>query len=64
MALRSKIFYLGLPMVLEPKSEGWLICALKSNAYHNCAALEDSLYGNDKAPEPAKERLREVLKAM
>lgn len=54
-------FYLGVPMVPKPKSEAWLICALKSNAYQNCAALEDSLSGNDNAPEPAKEQLGALL---
>lgn len=54
-------FTLGVPMVPKPKSEAWLICALKSNAYQNCAALEDSLSGNDNAPEPAKEQLEALL---
>jgi hypothetical protein len=54
-------FDLGVPMVPKPKSEAWLICALKSNAYQNCAALEESLSGNDNAPEPAKEQLEALL---
>lgn len=54
-------FALGVPMVPKPKSEAWLICALKSNAYQNCASLEDSLSGNDNAPEPAKEQLEALL---
>lgn len=48
-------------MVPKPKSEAWLICALKPNAYQNCGALEESLSGNDNAPEPAKEQLEALL---
>ena len=54
-------FDLGVPMVPKPKSEAWLICALQAHPYQNCAALEDSLSGNDNAPEPAKDQLRELL---
>lgn len=54
-------FEFGVPMVPKPKSEAWLICALQKHAYQNCAALEESLSGNDNAPEPAKEQLETLL---
>lgn len=40
---------LGVPMLAKPKSEAWLICALKGQAYQHCAALEDRS-GNDDSP--------------
>jgi hypothetical protein len=51
----------GVPMVPKPKSEAWLLCALKPQAYQNCANLEDSLSGNDNSPNPAKEQLERIL---
>jgi hypothetical protein len=51
----------GVPMVPKPKSEAWLLCALKPQAYQNCADLEDSLSGNDNSPNPAKEQLERIL---
>lgn len=53
----------GVPMVPKPKSEAWIICALKGNPYENCAALEESLPGNDNAPNPAKEQQKALLSA-
>lgn len=32
---------LGVPMIPKPKSEAWLLCACKENAYQHCAALEN-----------------------
>ena len=54
-------FQYGVPMLPNPKSEAWLICALQKHAYQNCAALEESLSGNDNAPEPAKKQLEALL---
>lgn len=55
----------GVAMVPNPKSEAWLLCAIKSSAYQNCAALEE-LPGNDNSPDSAKDvlnnRLRELGK--
>lgn len=46
----------GVPMVPKPKSEAWLLCALKSNSYQNCAALENES-GNDASPNSLKMQL-------
>lgn len=56
-------FDFGVPMVPKPKSEAWLLCALKEDPYQHCDALEDSLSGNDNAPESAKERLKQRLES-
>ncbi len=52
----------GVPMVPKPKSEAWILCALKPNPYQGCATLEDSLSGNDNSPNPAKAQLEVLLK--
>lgn len=57
-------FDYGVPMVPKPKSEAWLLCALKANPHRNCASLEDTLSGNDNSPEPAKQELESVLRNM
>jgi hypothetical protein len=51
----------GVPMVPKPKSEAWLLCALKSNPYQHCSGLEDSLSGNDNVPDSAKQQLDRQL---
>lgn len=51
----------GVPMVPKPKSEAWLLCALKAEPYQHCANLEDTLSGNDDSPSPAKAQLEERL---
>lgn len=53
---------LGVAMIPNPKSEAWLLCALKNNAYQHCAALE-SESGNDKSLNPLKDQLEEILGA-
>lgn len=58
---KSEEFEYGVPMVPNPKSEAWLICALKPNPYQNCAKLETSLPGTDGAPRSAKDILKELL---
>lgn len=50
----------GVPMVPKPKSEAWLICALKTNPYQNCAKLEDRS-GNDKSPKSLKKELAKLV---
>ncbi|NNM87867.1 MAG: hypothetical protein HKL95_05050 [Phycisphaerae bacterium] len=50
----------GVPMVPKPKSEAWLICALKPAPYQNCAALEDRS-GNDNSPNSLKNELARLL---
>jgi hypothetical protein len=53
-------FDLGVAMVPRPKSEAWLLCAVKENAYQNCEALEDES-GNDASPNNLKTQLDVVL---
>lgn len=55
-------FDLGVPMVPKPKSEAWLLCAVQSLQYHNCARFED-LSGNDSSPNSAKMELERALTA-
>lgn len=49
----------GVPFVAQPKSEAWLLCALK-NGYQNCTALE-ARSGNDYSPKSLKGELEEFL---
>jgi len=53
-------FQRGVPMVPKPKSEAWLLCALKRNAYQNCAALEQES-GNDNSPNSLKKQVEYSL---
>ena len=57
--LRAGLETRGVPMLPRPKSEAWLLCAIKNN-YQHCAALE-ALPGNDDAPRAAKRLLAEQL---
>jgi hypothetical protein len=56
---RSGLGERGVPMIPKPKSEAWLLCAVKNN-YQHCAALED-LSGNDGAPNSAKTQLEQAM---
>ncbi|CAG20917.1 hypothetical protein [Photobacterium profundum] len=49
----------GVPFVAQPKSEAWLLCALK-NGFQNCVAFE-ARSGNDDSPKPLKGELEELL---
>jgi hypothetical protein len=49
----------GVPMIPKPKSEAWILCALR-NKYRNCGKLED-LSGNDDSPNSLKQQLEEYL---
>ncbi len=54
-------FYSGVPMIPKPKSEAWLLCALKqSQPYQDCARIEQ-MSGNDDAPNSLKELLVRAL---
>ncbi|MCB2156653.1 hypothetical protein KQI84_17390 [bacterium] len=54
----------GVPMIPKPKSEAWLICALKEDSpYSFCDRLEETLPGNDDSPNSAKMQLAEILLA-
>ncbi len=46
----------GVPMVPRPKSEAWLLCALRPPGYANCEPLEDAS-GNDASPHSLKRQL-------
>mgnify|MGYP007093114634 CR=1 FL=1 len=50
----------GVPMIPKPKSEAWLICALKDQPYQNCGLLEDRS-GNDNSPHSLKRELQALL---
>jgi hypothetical protein len=53
-------FSRGVPMIPRPKSEAWLICALKRN--RACESLE-SRSGNDNSPHSLKAELNALLGA-
>jgi hypothetical protein len=53
-------FERGVPMIPKPKSEAWLICALKKQPYQGCNALEDRS-GNDNSPRSLKKELAKLL---
>lgn len=46
-------------MLPKPKSEAWILCALRDN-YRHCARLENAS-GNDDAPNALKAQLTEHL---
>jgi len=46
----------GVPMVPRPKSEAWLLCALRPPGYVNCAPLEGAS-GNDSSSNSLKKQL-------
>jgi hypothetical protein len=50
----------SVPMMPKPKSEAWLICALKEHAYQHCDALED-MPGNDDSPNGLKKLQFKIL---
>jgi hypothetical protein len=54
-------FHRGVPMIPCPKSEAWLLCALRDDKSHDCASLESNLPGNDKSPNSAKTQLAATL---
>lgn len=57
---KAEGFENGVPMVPKPKSEAWLLCAVKDNPYQSCEKLEDQS-GNDKAVNPLKDQLSVAL---
>jgi hypothetical protein len=50
----------GVAMIPNPKSEAWLLCAVKDNPYQHCQQLENES-GNDKGQNPLKAQLSDVL---
>lgn len=53
-------FNAGVPMVPRPKSEAWLLCALKPQPYAHCDSLEEAP-GNDASPNSLKRRLEALV---
>jgi len=53
----DEAFNSGVPMLPKPKSEAWILCALKENPYCGCDALEERS-GNDNSPASLKDELR------
>jgi len=53
---KAEEFDFGVPMVPNPKSEAWLICALKNTPYQQCEKLEERS-GNDDSPNNLKDEL-------
>lgn len=54
-------FDYGVPMMPNPKSEAWLLCAvITQSPYQHCGALEE-MSGNDKGIYPLKEQLEAAL---
>ena len=53
-------YELGVPMMPKPKSEAWLLCAVKKNPYHACTGLENES-GNDKGVNPLKRQLSKAV---
>jgi hypothetical protein len=58
----AESYSLGVAMMPKPKSEAWLICALKDNPYQNCGVLEERS-GNDDSPNALKPELEALLVA-
>ena len=50
----------GVPMVANPKSEAWLLCALRERPYQNCDKLEQGS-GNDRSPNALKLLLEKLM---
>jgi hypothetical protein len=50
----------GVPMIPKPKSEAWVLCALKRHPYRDCRALEERS-GNDASPNALKKELVAIL---
>lgn len=53
-------FSRGVAMIPRPKSEAWLLCALRANPYTACDFLE-ARSGNDDSPNNLKDELEAVL---
>lgn len=57
---KAEDFDLGVAMVPKPKSEAWLLCALKDNPYQHCKSIEEGS-GNDEGKNPLKDQLSAIL---
>ncbi len=56
----AESFESGVAMMPKPKSEAWLLCAVKDNPYQHCCKLEDES-GNDKSANSLKKQLSKAL---
>lgn len=56
-------FDTGVPMIPKPKSEAWILCALKFPPYLHCDELEEAS-GNDNSLNSLKGQLDTVLQAV
>lgn len=52
---------LGVPMVANPTSEAWLLCALKTSPYKNCEALETTVSASEQSPNWGKKLLAKAI---
>lgn len=59
---KEEQFHHGVPMLPKPKSEAWLICALKDQPYQNCDSLEE-WSGNDDSPNNLKSELVDIFES-
>lgn len=50
----------GVAMLPKPKSEAWLLCAVKQHPYQHCEQLENAS-GNDASPNSLKNQLSSAL---
>lgn len=57
---KAEEFDYGVAMMPKPKSEAWLLCAIKHRPYQNCDVLE-SASGNDNSPNSLKSQLSNAL---
>jgi hypothetical protein len=53
-------FEAGVPMIPRPKSEAWLLCALKTTPANDCHNLENAP-GNDGSPNSLKNQLTTLI---
>lgn len=57
---RIESYTRGVPMIPQPTSEAWFICALKERPYEQCQRLEKRS-GSPNAKKPLKRELEELL---
>lgn len=59
---KTEAFDYGVAMMPKPKSEAWLLCAIKPNPYQSCNILE-SASGNDNSPNSLKAQFAHALRS-
>ncbi|WP_153305887.1 hypothetical protein [Desulfogranum mediterraneum] len=58
--MEAEEFHRGVSMVPKPKSEAWILCALR-DGYQQCEKLEQALLGSDRSSNSLKKQLKEFL---